>query len=150
MRNVQVKVEILSIEDVIQQKTPRLVSPLICVAMRSKVFFGSNILQLLLLSPVTHLCVALMCQCSGLSFPRIYFFASYSSGFFSKLRRHRPRYPDPISKPRELDVSEREATVGDGGQLRSKTNPNIRGLFRISLSYMYSRTTGNSGNTLHR
>lgn len=57
----------------------------------------------------------------------------------------RPRYPDPISKSRELDCSEREReTVGDGGQLRSKTNSNMRELFRLFRSYIYSSTTGNS------
>lgn len=34
--------------------------------------------------------------------------------------------------------------MGDGGQLRSKTNSNMRELFRIFRSYIYSSTTGNS------
>lgn len=50
-------------------------------------------------SPAPHLCVQLMCECSdwtGLSFPSHHLYGSHSSGCFSKLRRRRPRYPDPI------------------------------------------------------
>lgn len=39
-------------------------------------------------------------------------YGSYSSGCFSKLRRRRPKYPDPISKSRELDFPERQRNSG--------------------------------------